>query len=127
MRSEKKKSSKKSIQNQALTEEEVLKVFLDMETFKDKIQGQKKGIKNLELKCNYFAKNTQEQQKLTKEVNDLVRTNRNATKSRFELFLKLIVRTRNQYTKTGSYTKRHFLQEVIQYLEMTGFEVRKLK
>ena len=124
---DKKKTARKSIQNQALTEEEVLEVFLDMEEYKKAIQGQKKSIKDLELKCKHFAKNTQEQQRLTNEIYELMRLNRKATRSRFELFLKLIVRLRNQFTKKGSYTKHNFLQEVVQYLEMTGFEVRKLK
>jgi hypothetical protein len=49
------------------------------------------------------------------EIDELVGQKRKAQKNRFELFLKLIVRVRNQSSKKGSYTKSNFLAEVTQY------------
>jgi len=124
MASKMKANTKKSIQNQTLTEEEMLETFTEMERYQDAIQERKNSIKNLQTQIEYFAKNSQEQLHLTREMESLINLNMKATKSRFELFLKLIVRVRNQYTVKGSYTKRHFLVEAKKYLDMVEFEVK---
>lgn len=115
---------KKSVQNQKLTDEEVMKCFLAMEHYQNKINERKTEIAKLHIQFEHFAKNTQEQRRLMGEISERIRLNEKAKKSRFELFLKLIVRLRNQFTKKGTYTKRHFLVEVKRYLDTTEFTVR---
>jgi mannose-6-phosphate isomerase class I len=115
---------KKSVQNQQLTDEEMMECFLAMEKIQKTINGRKTAIANLHIQFEHFAKHSQEQRRLMGEISELIRLNEKAKKTRFELFLKLIVRLRNQFTKKGTYTKRNFLVEVKRYLDTTDFTVR---
>jgi hypothetical protein len=109
------KSSRKSIQNKQLTHDEILDTLAKMEGHMETIRRHDARISILENDFAFKAKNDQEKRKLRSDIEDLVNQKRKAQKTRFELFLKLIVRVRNQTTKRGSYTKSNFLAEVTQY------------
>ena len=113
--STKTKSSCKSIQNTQLTHDEILDTLAKMEGHMETIKKHDARIGIAENQIAFVAKNDQEKRKLRSEIEDLTKQKRKAQKTRFELFLKLIVRVRNQSTKTGSYTKSNFLAEVSQY------------
>ncbi len=109
------KSSRKSIQNTQLTHDEILDTLAKMESHKETIGKHDARISILENDFAFKAKNDQEKRKIRQDIDALATLKRKAQKTRFELFLKLIVRVRNQSTKTGSYTKSNFLAEVTQY------------
>ena len=109
------KSSRKSIQNTQLTHDEILDTLTKMDSHRETIGKHDARIGIAENQIAFVAKNDQEKRKLRSEIEDLTKQKRKAQKTRFELFLKLIVRVRNQSTKTGSYTKSNFLAEVSQY------------
>jgi D-mannonate dehydratase len=112
-----KKSSKKSIQNKQLTHEEIMGTLAEMEDFMSKVRKHDAAIIEAENRFEHFAKNDQERRKIRASIEELTALKRKAQRNRFELFLKLIVRVRNQSTKKGSYTKANFLSEVSQYQE----------
>ena len=109
------KSSRKSIQNTQLTHEEILDTLTKMDSHRETIRKHDAKISVLENDFAFKAKNDQEKRKIRQDIDALATLKRKAQKTRFELFLKLIVRVRNQSTKTGSYTKSNFLAEVSQY------------
>ena len=117
MAAAKKASGKKSIQNKQLTMDEILETLAKMEDQMTTIKKQDIKISNLENDFAFKARNDQEKRKVRDEIDELVGQKRKAQKNRFELFLKLIVRVRNQSSKKGSYTKSNFLAEVNQYQE----------
>ena len=123
------KKVRNSIQNKELTQEEALDYFSKMATYDEVITKRergdvttngvilKKGIKHLQKDLKDPTIDTQKKQRMTGQLNELYNLNEKARRAKFNVWVQLIVRLRNQYTVGGGYTKRSFRQEVQTYLK----------
>ena len=111
------KKVRKSIQNKELTQEEALEYFARMAVYDEAISEREKQVKNLkrELKKCKGVKGLENG--IKGSLQEIYSANEKARKSKFDIWVELIVRLRNQYTVGGGYTKRSFLQEVQTYLK----------
>ena len=123
------KKVRKSIQNKELTQEEALEYFARMAVYDEAISERergevtkngailKKGIKHLQKDLKDPTIDTQEKQKINSTLRQLYNLNERARRAKFNVWVELIVRLRNQYTVGGGYTKRSFRKEVQTYLK----------
>ena len=111
------KKVRKSIQNKELTQEEALDYFSRMAVYDEAISEREKQVKNLKRELKKFENVKGVANGIKGSLREIYSANEKARQSRFDVWVQLIVRLRNQYTVGGGYTKRSFRQEVQTYLK----------
>lgn len=112
----KKKTVRNSIQNKELTQEDALEYLARMAEFDEAISQREEQVKNLKKALRIDEKKKGIQSGMRSHLKEIYSANKKARKAKFDVFVDLIVRLRNQYTIDGRYTKRHFRKEVRTYL-----------